>query len=124
MKSSLQLMISLALQLGALLMIGCAKVEHIDQDGNQVTHHFGYVKQVEAKQDGQAEETYSTRTETYGVRIRDGLTVGYESNERTSVSMDCRLTVVVGSQQELDQLMPVLAELGGGSELCAIVAPD
>jgi hypothetical protein len=102
---------------GALLICllsGCSV------DRGNATHHFGYVRIVDASDD---RVVASKSVQTLGVRIGDGVGVGYFDEWRIAVPLDCRIVIVVRNQAQLDEALERLEDVPKG-ELCVAVKPS
>ena len=118
---------------GGLAVSGC--VEYLD-DGSMVRHHFGYVKVITPAVHAPSAAVQAFEVETYGVWVGvdgcdEGLTqtatgvgIGYRSDERLLVPLDCRSVIRVATQDQLDQLLDVLRDVPGeGLGVCVVQDP-
>ena len=68
-----------------------------------VTHHFGYVKVVTPAPNAPDAGVVSLGLETYGLRLEDGLGIGFFSDKKLYIPLDCRIVVLVANQAQLDR---------------------
>lgn len=109
--------------LAVLLAIGgCATDATVQPDGTLVRHYIGYVRvavpQAEAKQ-----PVYVSDVSTIGIRVGDGMGVGYSRDKSLVIPLDCRLVVLVATQEQLDDAVRKLSFFKGMPGFCAAVSP-
>ena len=86
-------------------------------DGN-TTYHMGYVKIVEV--DGSTVGVESKAVRTIGVRVGDGIGIGYFDEKRIAIPLDCRLVIIVQTKTQLDEMLRRLEGLQR-RELCVAI---
>ncbi len=106
-----------------LSMLGCAPVSTTDEEGRIIEHHFGYVRIIKPPRSNVNDAFVVQETETYGLKIQNGFTLGYEHDGLISIPLDCRMVAVVETKEQLDHLIGALTQLEG-EKLCATVSPD
>lgn len=86
----------------AALMHGCTAT--IDATKSQVTtQYFGWVRVVTPKPDASGKSPIvSLDTSSVGLRVEDGIGVGYFRDQRFYIPLDCRVVVFVKDRQQLD----------------------
>ncbi len=64
------------------------------------------------------------KSEHYGLRISDGIGIGYMAQNIVAVPLECRVVVLVQNQQQLDRAIHLYrTELSKG-DLCTAIKPD
>jgi hypothetical protein len=99
------------------LLTGCVT---IDPDGTLTRHYFGYVKVIVPLAYDPSGTTRAVETTTIGVRVENGVMVGYVHDKLISVPLDCRLVVMVRNNRQLDEAVDKLAKASRG-DVCAVV---
>lgn len=107
----------------ALACAGCASAPAIQPDGTLVRHYLGYVKVVVPQaMDGRGNQpVHTSETTVLGLRVGDGMGLGYVRDRQVHVPLDCRLVVLVANQAQLDQAVARLSVLDGLPGACAAV---
>ena len=100
----------------ACLLAGCA----FNEGKTRITHHVGYIKIVESE--GSTAGVVSRSVRTVGVRVEDGIGVGYFDEKHIVVPLDCRLVIITQSQAQLDEALQYLENLQR-KELCVAIEP-
>lgn len=99
-----------------LLCSGCATVIPSEQPAS-TSYHLGLVKVVGMEPGDQTRVT-GINVQTFGLRIMDGLTLGYVSEKTFRAPSDCRVVVIVRTDAQLRQARALLNSLKG-EKLCA-----
>jgi hypothetical protein len=99
---------------------GCSPLTTVQADGSIAYHHFGYVKVViPSSYSSGSEKVSATDITTTGIKIGDGLSVGYMRDKKIIVPLDCKAVILVSNQQQLDQTVQLLKQFGEKEGLCA-----
>ncbi|MBF0563788.1 MAG: hypothetical protein HQK89_00955 [Nitrospirae bacterium] len=111
--------------IGAVLILtGCTPLTTIRYDGSVVKHYFGYVKVIEPPTFGHNEEFKVSEIETFGLRIYNGMGVGYFHERNEFIPLDCRLVIRVTDKRQLDRVFETLSNTKIMEEgICATVSP-
>lgn len=117
----------MVLILGAGWLIGslsaCTAPATIDERGRTVEHHFGYVRVIKPPRQAEIPDFQALGLRTYGIRIENGIGIGYLETERIVVPLDCRLVAIVRTQAQMDHLVAILSETDL-EDLCVTVSPE
>ncbi len=95
----------------ALALGGCAQTA-----GGDVTHYFGWVRVERPRTSDQS--VVADHYTSVGLRVRDGVGLGYAREQRVYVPLDCRLVVLVRNQAQLDRAIDQLQSTFGRDGLC------
>ena len=98
----------------------CTAPVTVDEQGRAVEHHFGYVRVIRPPTDG---AFYALGTETLGIRVENGVAVGYLESSRIVVPLDCRLVAIVRTREQFEHLVDTFKSLGR-DQLCVTVSPS
>ncbi len=101
-----------------MLVVGCSILR---PDGTRAHHYFGYVRVI-IPPSHPAEEVQASDVATIGLRIANGIGVGYMHDYRLAVPLDCRLVVLVRNQQQLDHTLKILSKTMK-EDLCVSIRP-
>ena len=66
---------------------------------------------------------YSSDVSVVGLRVSNGVGVGYSRDRQVVVPLDCRLAIMVANQAQLDDALARLPALLGNSGICAVINP-
>lgn len=117
-----------AMRLGFVLAIivpmaglgSCTAPVTVVERGRAVEHHFGNVRVIRPPSEG---AFYALGTETFGIRIENGLAIGYLESSRIVVPLDCRLVAIVRTREQFGHLVDTFKGLGR-DQLCVTVSPS
>jgi hypothetical protein len=84
-----------------------------------VTHYFGWVRVEQPRVFG-PDEVHVRDSTMVGLRLGDGIGIGYEREQRVVVPLDCRLVVLVSSPLQLEQAVGRLNATGIREGLCVV----
>lgn len=110
---------------GVLLLAamgGCAFSSTVQPDGTLVRRYLGYVR-VEAPQAEASQPVYLSDVSTVGIRIDNGIGIGFLRDKRVVVPLDCRLVILVSTQRQLDDAVRKLSFFKDMPGFCAAVSP-
>ena len=107
----------------ALALSGCASVGTIEPNSSLVRHYVGYVK-VAVPQTVARGAVYTSDISVLGLRVGNGIGVGYSRDRQFVIPLDCRLAVLVANQAQLDDAVTRLNSMFGHQEVCAVVNPS
>lgn len=107
----------------ALALSGCASVGTIEPDGSLVRHYVGYVK-VAVPQAAARGAIFTSDVSVLGLRVGNGIGVGYSRDRQIVIPLGCRLAVLVANQAQLDDAVARLNTLFGNRDICAVVNPS
>jgi hypothetical protein len=92
----------------ATFAAGCTPMATVNADGTTTHHYVGYVRVVVPPSYSAGDTVHAFDVESIGIHVRDGMGVGYYRDRRVSVPLDCRLVVLVRTQQQLDHAVETL----------------
>jgi hypothetical protein len=75
-----------------------------------VSHHFGYTR-VEAPptiSKNTEEEFKANDIRTWGIRISEGVVIGYSHERNEYIPLDCRLVIRVANEEQLEKVLNML----------------
>lgn len=101
---------------------GCASSFTVQPDGTMVRRYLGYVR-VEVPQAEGAQPVYVSDVSTVGIRVGDGFGIGFFRDKQVAVPLDCRLVVLVSTQEQLDDAVRKLSFFKDMPDFCAAVSP-
>lgn len=104
------------------LIAGCSGVTTVQPDGYVARHYFGYVKLVVPDSYSETTRVSAADVKAVGIRIENGVGVGYFHDQQVVTPLDCRLVVMVRDKEQLRAAAEQLATISGG-DLCAAVYP-
>lgn len=107
----------------AAALAGCGTTARIEPDGSLVRHYLGYVKVV-VPQAASRNAVYTSDVSVIGLRVGNGVGVGYSRDRQVVVPLDCRLAVMVANQAQLDEALARLPALLDRSGVCAVINPS
>jgi hypothetical protein len=99
-----------------LALSGCALGTTVQSDGSSTRHYFGYVAVTMPRPDG---KVYSSETSAIGIRVDNGVGVGYLRDRMVVVPLDCRMVLLVATQRQYDDAIRRFHELGAQVSACA-----
>ncbi len=103
------------------ILIGCAPITTIRNDGSTVKHYMGYVRVIEPPAVGTYEQFNVSEVETMGIRIVNGIGVGYFYERNEYIPLDCRLVVRVLNKEQLENVLQTLSPIAKKG-LCVTVS--
>ena len=106
-----------------LLVNACTPSVTIDADGRTIEHHYGYVRVVKPPTRAASENFRAEGITTVGIKIDNGIGIGFFRADRIYVPLDCRIVSIVSSQAQFDHLVEILSKFERDS-LCVAVAPS
>jgi hypothetical protein len=101
---------------------GCASAPVIEPDGTLVRHYLGYVK-VAIPRAAAQRSVYVSDVSVLGLRVAEGIGVGYARDRQIVVPMDCRLVLLVATQAQLDAAVERMPMALASANACAVVTP-
>ncbi len=106
------------LALMAAALAGCGPTSTTtNADGTQVRHYFGYVR-IEGRAPSAEVTIQRVSLTTVGMRVRDGLGLGYFDEDRVYAAPSCRIVVLVRTDEQLREAFNQVARLERG-DVCA-----
>lgn len=106
----------------AAALSGCATVDSVQSNGQLVRHHFGYVRiAVPSPEVGRT--VYASDVATLGMRVSDGISLGYTREKFVVLPLDCRLVMLVATANQLNDAMEELSQFKNAPGICAAVSP-
>jgi hypothetical protein len=112
---------ALAAGLAAVALSACALGTTVHADGSATRHYLGYVAVTMPRPGG---KVYSSETSVVGLRIDNGVGVGYVRDRMVVVPLDCRTVLLVANQRQYDGAVRHLHELGAQGSACAALDPS
>jgi hypothetical protein len=107
-----------ALILGWFASLGLGGCAHTSSEPG-VTHYLGWVR-VEQPRTFGPDELHVREATSIGLRVGNGIGIGYEHEARVYVPLDCRLVVLVRSELQLDRAVNQLNASGIKEGLCVV----
>lgn len=104
-------------------LISCAPVTTVSDNGSTIKHYFGYVRVIEPPATGPDDQFNISEIETIGVRLVNGIGVGYFYERNEYIPLDCRLVVRVADKQQLERVLETLTPIIREG-LCVTVSPQ
>lgn len=101
----------------------CASAPVIEPDGTLVRHYLGYVK-VAIPQAVAQRPVYVSDVTVVGLRMANGIGVGYSRDRQIVVPLDCRLVLLVATQAQLDAAVDRMPAALASANACAVVTPS
>ena len=112
----------LALSFFCSFSCGCSPVTTVQPDGSIAYHHFGYVKVVlPSSHNNGSERITNTDITTTGIKVGDGVSVGYMRDKKIVVPLDCKTVILVSNQEQLDKTIQLLKQFDVKDGLCASI---
>lgn len=113
------------LALAAVLPItqtGCSPLVTVRADGMTTRHYFGYVRLVGPNNPAVGEERITgTDVSVVGLRIENGVTLGFAHDRVFSVPLDCRAVFLMSDKGAFDAIVEALEKNHPGQkDLCAL----
>lgn len=99
------------------LLHGCTTVEIRGSTGSVTKHYFGRVYLRVDLEDGET-RVLGHDVRGVGLRVGNGVGVGYFRDRKISVPLDCRLVVLVDDDRKLAGAIRLLSEATKGERLC------
>lgn len=96
----LRLLKVIGLFLLSSLAVSCSTVKIWDDSGS-VRHHFGYVRVVTPPTTSTIGKFQAMEFTTMGLRVDNGLGIGYFHERNEYIPLDCRLVIRVMNEQQL-----------------------
>jgi len=126
MKPQIHLVASLSARIAGVLLLaamgGCASSVTVQPDGTMVRRYLGYVR-VEVPQAEASQPVYVSDVSTVGIRVGDGFGIGFLRDKQVVIPLDCRLVVLVSTQEQLDDAVRKLSFFKDMPGFCAAVSP-
>lgn len=108
--------------LGMSSLLGCSPMTTVAPDGTIAYHHFGYVKVIVPNTYSSTDKTVSaTDVSTLGIRLQNGIGVGYFRDKQVVVPLDCHTVFLVSNQEQLDKAISTLNEIHKTEGVCAAI---
>lgn len=107
----------------AFICFGCVPLATVNADGTISQHYFGYVKVTVPPTYAERGTVHAVEVSALGLQVRNGVGLGYFHDKRVAVPLDCRLVVLVRTQEQLDHAVFILNRMQKG-EFCAAVYRD
>jgi hypothetical protein len=104
--------------LGGLVLLALSGCAHTGSEPG-VTHYLGWVR-VEQPRTVGPDELHVREATSIGLRVGNGIGIGYEHEARVYVPLDCRLVVLVRSELQLDRAVSQLNASGIKEGLCVV----
>jgi hypothetical protein len=103
-----------------LTCLGCSSVT-VRPDGMVERHYLGYVKLLVPPSVSKSSRVWSADITALGIRIQDGLGIGYFRDQEVVTPLECHVVVLVKSKLELDQFIAFYERMKGGTDICAAI---
>lgn len=110
---------ALALFSHLLLFIpGCSVVD-ARTAADAPNYYFGLIKLSAATQGSSKNIPASSTVQSWGIRLKDALTIGYARERAVRAPMDCRILFFIHTAQQMEQARQLLKEFKE-DQLCVI----
>ena len=119
--------LSASMALATLCLTGCVSVtveSPVDFQGER--NYWGWVRVAAPRADRpdmQAQRIKTLDVSTWGLRVGQGLSVGYLHDQVISVPLDCRIVFIIRDSAELRHAQSLLQQLGQ-EPLCTTTTQD
>ena len=84
-------------------------------------HYLGYVKLLVPPSFSKSSRVWSADITALGIRIQDGLGIGYFRDQEIVTPLECHVVVLVKDKPELDQFIALYERIKGSTEICAAI---
>jgi hypothetical protein len=111
-----------ALAFACLLLAGCSGATTVLPEGYVARHYLGYVKLVVPDRHSTSAGVSASDVKALGVRIENGVGIGYFHDQQVITPLDCHVVVLVRNEQQLRDAVERLTT-SIGEDLCAAVYP-
>lgn len=96
--------------LEVLHLTACSAVS-VREDGSSVRHHFGYVRVITPPTVSDSRKYQAMEYSTFGLRVENGLGIGYYHERNEYIPLDCRIVIRVMNEQQLKDVLQTLSFL-------------
>jgi hypothetical protein len=110
----------LVTSLFAIICGGCSSVT-IRPDGMVERHYLGYVKLLVPPSFSKSSRVWSADVTALGIRIQNGLGIGYFRDQEIVTPLECHIVVLVKNKPELDHFVALYERMKGSTEICAAI---
>lgn len=88
---------------------GCSPLVTVRADGMTTRHYFGYVRLVGPNNPAVGDERITgTNVSVVGLRVENGVTLGFAHDRIFSVPLDCRAVFLVSDEGAFDAIVETL----------------
>ncbi len=94
--------------LSILSMPGCATTTYKFKDDSSSSSYFGYIKFIEPPTLSPNDDFKVAEIEAYGIRIMNGLGVGYFHERLETIPLDCRIVIRVMNREQFKMIEEIL----------------
>jgi hypothetical protein len=106
--------------LGASLA-GCVSTAAVRPDGMVERQYWGYLKYAVTDPRWPAQKLTRSDITAIGLRAENGIGIGYFRDQSITAPLDCRLLVVVQSNEQLERVLAFIKTTNSGVNLCTAV---
>lgn len=103
--------------------VAACGVTTIRSDAMVERHYLGYVKVVVPDSYSERQRVSATDVAAIGLRVENGLGVGYFRDRKVVTPLDCRFVVLVKTRQQLDETVRLISKADLRGDICASVFP-
>jgi hypothetical protein len=91
-----------------LSISGCATTTYKFKDGSSSSSYFGYIKFIEPPTLSPSDDFKVAEIEAYGIRIMNGLGLGYFHERLETIPLDCRIVIRVINREQFKMIEEIL----------------
>lgn len=100
---------------------GCGPITTVRPDGFVERHYVGYVKVLVPDSHSRGSRVSASDVSAVGLRIQDGVGVGYFRDREVTTPLDCRVVFLVKDNKQLEETVNLLHNKLGENNLCAAI---
>ncbi len=87
---------------------GCTTTTYKFKDGSSSSSYFGYIKFIEPPTLSPNDDFKVVEIEAYGIRIMNGLGLGYFHERLETIPLDCRIVIRVMNREQFKMMEEIL----------------
>ena len=103
-----------------LLTTACSTLVVTMPDGSLQTRYFGYLKVI-GTGTPRENKVSGYETKVFGVRVGNGFGIGYFHDKQFSTPLDCRVVLILGTEDQLQRALDLFKTAIKEKELCGTV---
>ena len=110
--------------LALVILTGCTGLQAVDERGRTVRRYFGYLEVIDPPTTNLPPDAEVRGGRVYGVKVENGVTLGYSETSVVRVPFDCRAVILVKTHEQLDQIEQLLNGIAKEGDICGAVTPN
>ena len=104
------------------MLTGCSAMTTVQPDGTIAYRHFGYLKVISPNKFSTGKTPISaTNIETVGIKVGNGVGIGYFHDKQIVVPLDCHTVFLVSNQEQLDKAISTLNDVTKMEGTCEVI---